>query len=120
MSRNLPYDRSQRLAERVCELVSEIVQVELADPRFEGVRITRVRLTKDLRLARVNYLVEPNTEAKKKKAREGLEGAKAYVRSSIAESITFRFVPEVRFCYDDAMEEGARVEELLKTVTRGS
>lgn len=117
-SRNLPYDRTQRIADSIYDLVSEIVQRELSDPRLADVTITRVRLTKDMRLARVNYLVSPPTDDAKKTALEGLNSAKGYLRKVVAESISFKFVPDLCFYYDDAMEEGNKVEELLKIIAR--
>lgn len=114
MQKNLPYDRAQRVADEIYKLVSEVVLNDLSDPRLNGVRITRAKMTKDLRLARLFFhMGDDVTEADKKEAIRGLHSTKGYLKRRIGEEINLKFMPDIDFFYDDAIDTSDRIEELL-------
>jgi ribosome-binding factor A len=94
--------------------VAEILQTELKDPRLPLVTCTRVSVTNDLKSAKL-YVSVLGDEARKKGAMKVLEGATGYVRRLLAQRLSLRTAPEVRFVFDPSIEYGIRLEELLQS-----
>jgi ribosome-binding factor A len=99
---------------RVNELCREIIAEELEvidDERLELVTITHVDVDKDLSRARVEFasLGEGEDEAK-----EALEDHRIRLQGAIGRQARLRRTPELRFELDQAIEQGARIEELLR------
>ena len=105
--------RKERLADQVRDILGGcFLGGQLRDPRLSGVTITFVKLSADLQVATVYYRLFD--KAALKDAQIGLEKCKGFLRTQLADSLTMRRVPELRFFYDESVERGARVEELLR------
>ena len=104
--------RQQRVAKQIQQSISTIVEVELSDPRLQLVTFTEVRITPDLRSALVFYSwLGP--QAERAQVGEGLERAKGLIRRELGRRLSLRFVPELRFEYDDSAERAERIQRLL-------
>ncbi|HLV60228.1 MAG TPA: 30S ribosome-binding factor RbfA [Fredinandcohnia sp.] len=108
-------DRATRVAHHIQEELGRILTRGLKDPRVGFVTITGVELSPDLRHARVYYSVM-GTEEEKRQTAEGLDAAKGFLKREVARALSLRYVPELRFLYDDSAERGARIEKLLREV----
>jgi ribosome-binding factor A len=104
--------RPEQLAEVIREEVSQIVGYELEDPRVQGVTVTDVRVTENLRDASV-YVLTVGTEAERAEAMKALQKAAPYVRRQLGTVLNLRYTPELHFVRDTVEESAARVEELL-------
>lgn len=113
----MPNYRIQRLAERIKEELSDILQRELKDPRLGFVSITDVELTRDLQVAKV-YVSVLGSEEEKATSLETLQRAKGFLRTEIGRRIQMRHVPDLLFKFDTSIEHGARVHELLLELER--
>jgi ribosome-binding factor A len=107
--------RPQQLAELIREELSQIVGYELEDPRVATATVTDVRVTENLRDARVFVLVE-GTDDEKTLALKALTKAAPYVRRQLGLALNLKFTPELHFVRDTVEEKAARVEELLAQV----
>ena len=107
--------RPQQLAELIREELSQIVGYELEDPRVEAATVTDVRVSENLRDARVFVLVE-GTDDEKTLALKALTKAAPYVRRQLGLALNLKFTPELHFVRDTVEEKAARVEELLAQV----
>lgn len=116
--KNLPYDRSARIADAIYEIISTSVLNEVSDPRLKGVLITNVRMTRDLGTVRVNFHLSKATEEMKRAAMKGLLSSRGLFKRSIASQISLRFMPEIEFHYDESVDAEERIEELLKAANR--
>jgi ribosome-binding factor A len=105
-----------RRPEKVAELIrAEVIQVvgyELDDPRIVTVTVTDVRVSDNLRDARV-FVTAEGTEEEKAAALKALQKAAPYVRRQLSQSLNLRYTPELHFVRDTVEESAARVEELL-------
>jgi ribosome-binding factor A len=82
------------------------------DPRLAGITITGVEVTKDLLIAHIYYTVlEAGDNGKE--ARAGLEHAKGFLRTQLAERVELRFVPDLIFDRDTSAEYGQRIDAIL-------
>ncbi|HEV2283491.1 MAG TPA: 30S ribosome-binding factor RbfA [bacterium] len=109
--------RIARLRELFKEETSTILQRNMRDPRIGFVSVTDVELSPDLRHARVFVSVYGDAEAKAR-TMEGLRSAEGFVRTELAHRIRLRYTPEVTFRIDESIEQGDRVNRLLRQVTK--
>jgi ribosome-binding factor A len=113
-----PGHRHERVAEEIRHEISILLAGELKDPRILGlVTVTEVRLTPDLRQARV-FVSVMGTEAEQASTLEGLDAASGFVRRELTERLRLRRAPEIHWVLDKSGEYGARIEDLLRQVKR--
>lgn len=101
---------------RVNELLREVVAEEVArlkDPRLGFVTITGVDVAPDLRSARVYYSVLGD-EAQQRDSRETLERSAPHIRYEVGRQVRLKYLPELRFETDEAIDRGMRIEQLLR------
>ncbi len=116
MNRNLPYNRAERLAHEMLQVLAQAVATEVADPRVKGARITRVRMTSDLRLARISFYLHDSTPEQQEAALAGLMRAAGFLKRRIGREITLKFMPELTFFYDEKIDGVVRIEELIDSL----
>ena len=109
------YSRSQRVGELIGQIIADTIRQKLDDPRILPVTITQVRVTKDLRLARVYYSLSGDA-AQKAAAQQGLEKAAGLFKKVLDQELDLRFMPQLTFCYDESLDHAERIERLLKEV----
>jgi len=110
MPRDFP--RSRRIAEQIQRELSDIIRVELKDPRVGMITITDVEMTVDNAHAKVFFTVlgqQPRID----EAAAGLQHAAGYLRSQLAQRIKIRVVPQLHFEYDASVERGIRLSQLI-------
>jgi len=110
MPRDFP--RSRRIAEQVQRELSDIIRLELKDPRVGMITITDVEMTPDNAHAKVFFTVlgqQPRID----EAAAGLQHAAGYLRSQLAQRIKIRIVPQLHFKYDASVERGIRLSQLI-------
>jgi ribosome-binding factor A len=105
--------RPERLAESLREEITEIVGYELEDPRLEAVTVTEVRVSPDLRDAKVFVLIEGD-ENEIREAMKALHNAEKFVRSQVAMSLNINHAPHIHFARDTVEEKAERIESLLE------
>lgn len=105
--------RTQRLSDVILSEIAMLLLKTIKDPRLERVTITSVRVTDDLRLARIFYSCNEELAAQVK---EGLDSAKGFIRSHLAKELQLRLVPELEFRFDISMIRQLEMERLLKEI----
>lgn len=110
--------RPERVAELIQREVVEILDRHLRDPRIRGVTVTDVEVTSDLQYATIFVSTLEGGETRAQ-ALKGLGKAAPAVRHLLAPRLGLREVPEVRFKFDESLERGQRVEELLRKIETG-
>lgn len=105
--------RPERLAEALREQITEIVGYELEDPRLIGVTVTDVRVSDNLRDAKVYVMIE-GSEPEIKEAMKALQHAASYVKQQVALGLNLHHAPHLHFARDTVEEKAARIEELLR------
>ena len=95
--------------------ISQILLDELKDPRIGLVTITKVAVSNDLRAAKVYYSVFGD-EQQKEESSQGLESAKGYIKRELGMRVRLKYMPEIQFLFDDSLEYGEHIEELLRDI----
>ncbi|MFL6208349.1 MAG: 30S ribosome-binding factor RbfA [Pyrinomonadaceae bacterium] len=107
--------RPEKVAELVREEIAQIVGYELADPRIGVVTVTEVRMSENLREARV-YVTVAGTDKEAAVALRALEHAAPYVRRQVAMELNLKRAPEIHFVRDTVEEKATRVDALLTEI----
>ena len=108
--------RIDRIEEQFRIELSEIIEREIHDPRIGLATVTHVKVSPDLRYARV-FVTVLGDAAERKKTLEGLRSAASYARHSLSKRLHhMKRIPELTFDYDEEVEKGIRIEELLDQI----
>jgi ribosome-binding factor A len=108
--------RVGRIEEQLRMELSEIIEREIQDPRIGLVTVTAVKVSPDLRHARVFISVLGDAE-QRKKSLQGLSSAAGFTRRALSQRLHhLRRIPELTFAYDESIETGSRIEKLLDEV----
>jgi len=107
--------RQERVSERIHHEVSDLLQNEMRDPRLASVTVTGASISPDLGLATIFVSILGDGEAKDD-AMAALERASGYIRRELAQRLSMRITPTVRFALDESWERGARVDALLDSL----
>jgi ribosome-binding factor A len=111
--------RPERVGQMMRREIAEILEHRLRDPRVSSmVSITDVEVTQDLSFARV-FVSTLVTGAERERVLEALKAAAGFVRHELRPRLGLREVPEVRFVFDESLERGARVDEILRRIEAG-
>jgi ribosome-binding factor A len=101
---------------RVNEAVREVVSARLAeglrDPRIGFVTVTSVDTSPDLRHARVYVSVLGDAE-QREATMAGLESAHGVLQLAVARELRMKHTPTLEFLFDESIERGMRISELL-------
>ena len=109
----MDFQRSDRVADLLREILAELLRREIRDPRVQTVNLTAVNVTKDLKYAKIFFSVLGDSVGKSE-ALAGLKSASGFIRSKVAKQLNLRFVPSIEFIYDETEEEAQRIESLLR------
>ena len=107
--------RTERMGDVVRDLIAtSLMGGEMGDPRLQAITITAVKMSGDLQVASVFFRVfeDKNIDA----SLAGLSRAKGFFRSKLAKALDVRRAPELRFFYDKSIENGSRIEALLREI----
>jgi ribosome-binding factor A len=111
----MEYQRADRVGDLLVELISELLRKEIRDPRINAVTVTGVKVSKDLRHARVYFNLLGRQEDRKAVS-AGLKSATGFIRSKVAKQLNLRFVPTLEFFYDESEDEAQRIDHLLNQI----
>ena len=106
------YPRSRRIAEQIQRELSDIIRLELKDPRIGMITITDVEVSPDHAHARIFFTLLGDA-AKVQQTGEALQHAAGFLRSQLAHRIKLRTVPQLQFTHDASVERGMRLSRLI-------
>jgi ribosome-binding factor A len=112
--------RTERVAGEIREILGEIiVRGEIKDPRVRGAGIitfTHVRISGDLRQAKVFFTVHGLDDESLERVRHGLGSAAGYMRKRVGAQLRLKSTPALDFEVDRVFEQEARIDALLREV----
>lgn len=109
--------RLGRVNEEIMKAISHTITYELKNPDVTGmISVTRVTTTPDLKYAKVyvSLLNSKNNE----KTMNGLKESAGFIRSQVAKIVNLRITPELVFEYDDSIEHGEKIDNILKQISK--
>jgi len=102
--------RKSRVAELLRQAISDIVVLRIKDPRVQGITITEVRMSEDLKSAKVYFssLADGRVESHK--------NAGGFIRRQLRQELDLKYIPELSFFYDTSFDNFSHINKLLKQI----
>jgi ribosome-binding factor A len=117
----MPFHRIERVNSLMRQEISELLQRECKDPRLSSpVTIIGVETAPDMRHAKVFVSRLVGSEDEKRETLEALASASGFLRRELAERLRLRHIPDLTFEWDDSIERGAHLLNLLDKVSEES
>lgn len=109
-------NRLGRVDEELRKEISQVINYELKNPDVTGmVSVTKVKVTPDLKYAKVYVsILNPKSVEETMK---GLKESAGFIRSQVAKTVNLRITPELVFEYDDSIEHGEKIDNILKQIS---
>ncbi len=109
--------RLNRINEELRKELSSILAFELKNPNITGMlSVTKVKITPDFKYAKVYVSILNSKDVEK--TMQGLKESAGFIRSRIAKEINLRITPELVFELDDSLEQGMRIDSILKDLKK--
>jgi len=110
--------RIERVNQLIRQEISELLRRETKDPRLGGlISITKVETALDLKYAKV-FVSCLGSDEEKKATLNTLASASGFLHNELSKRIKLRHIPYLDFRWDDSLEKGAHILELLDRVNR--
>src|SRR5690349_18134963 len=110
MTRDFP--RAARIADQIQRDLSELIRLELKDPRVSLITISSVEVSRDLSHAKV-YVTSLAPGHSPGDTAAALQHAAGFLRSRLSATLKLRTVPQLQFVYDVSVERGIRLSDLI-------
>ncbi len=108
--------RIERVNQLIRQEISDLLRREVKDPRLsQFIAVTEVATSPDLRNAKV-YISFISDEQQKQDALDALAGASNFFRKEMARTLRLRRIPELSFHWDNSIERGAHIMNLIDDV----
>ena len=107
--------KQDRMSDRIREILSELLLMEVTDPALQGVTVTSVTLDREMEYAdvRVNALGD---ESREKEVMRGLERANGFLRREVGARVRIRRTPALRFHWDVALQHFEDIEAVFRRI----
>ena len=104
----------ERINSNIVKELSYILAQEIKDENIKFVTVTDCKVTNDLSFAKIYIRVfdldKIDTTLK------ALDKAKGFIKKMLSERIDIRHIPELQFVYDESLEEGKKIEDIISEI----
>ena len=110
--------RTQRLNRAIQQEISRLLEKDINDPRLSGlISITGVITSEDLRHVRV-YVSILGDEETRTQALKGFAAASGFIKKEVSTNLRMRHAPDFAFEYDDSIERGTEVLQIMEDLAK--
>lgn len=106
--------KGERVASDLMREISKILLTEIKDEDLKNVTITYATVTNDLSFAKVYFTTLD--DHKKDKVIHDMNNASSFFRSELASRLNLRHIPEIKFVYDESIEYGKKIEDIIEQI----
>jgi ribosome-binding factor A len=106
------FSRSERVGRQLQKELADLIRNGIKDPRLGMVTVQAVRLSRDLSHARVYFTLFDDSD--RKQQAQLLKDSSSFLRHEIGKRMRMRVTPVLEFVYDDSIEQGAHLSELIE------
>jgi len=112
----IPFSRADRVSGLIQEVLSELLKKKIHDPRLAMATISSVKVSRDLKLARIYFTIHGDRQ-KSEAAAQGFESARGFIKRSLAPRLGLRYMPDLKFFFDESFDYGSHIDQLLEKIT---
>ncbi|MBF0101478.1 MAG: 30S ribosome-binding factor RbfA [Desulfobacterales bacterium] len=109
------FTRSERVGTQIQKIISDMMHKDVNDPRLDLATITAVKMTEDLKFANIFFAISGG-QKNIDDASDGFKSASGFIKRELAKQLNLKYMPDIKFSYDDSFDTGARIELLLKQI----
>ena len=102
-----------RLNNTFAREISKIIHDEIKDKDIGFVTITEARITNDLSFAKIYFTTLDNN---REKVINTLNKASGFIRTLLCDRVKIRKMPEIKFVYDESIEYGKKIEDIIERI----
>jgi ribosome-binding factor A len=110
----IPFSRADRVSGLIQKVLSDILKKNIEDPRLKMATISSVKVSRNLKLARVYFTISGGKQ-NIKAAAEGFNSARGFIKRTLAQELKLKYMPDIKFFYDESLDYGAHIEELIES-----
>ncbi|MGB2867357.1 MAG: 30S ribosome-binding factor RbfA [Bacteroidota bacterium] len=107
--------RVEKVASIIKEEVGVIFQRNFTMAEYGLITVTEVRVTPDLKIAKIYVSIFGDAE-RKRKSLAMIEAQKSFVRSTLGHNIRLKFTPEISFYLDETIDHAMKLEGIFKKI----
>lgn len=111
----MPTQRQRRVADQIREILAELIQFEVGDPRLAGVTVMDVTIDRELMVATI-YVNALGGEEAQQDVMTGLSKAAGFLRRELGRRVRLQHTPELRFKWDETLEAAAKIDALIRAL----
>jgi ribosome-binding factor A len=112
-----PFSRADRVGGQIQRALSDLLRKRISDPRLQNATISEVKMSADLKLAKIYYTL-PDRGNALADAADGFNSANGFVKRTLARQLGLRYMPELKYYYDDSFDYGARIDSLIQSIKK--
>ena len=110
----IPFSRADRVGGLIQQVLSDILKKNIRDPRLKMATITGVKVSRDLKQARI-YFTTTGGIQKRGDTIKGFSSAHGFIKRTLAHELGLKYMPNIKFYYDESLEYGAHIDELIES-----
>jgi ribosome-binding factor A len=114
-----PFSRADRVGGQIQRALSDLLRKRISDPRLQNATISEVKMSADLKLAKIYYTLSGGENALDD-ALDGFNSANGFVKRTLARELGLRYMPELKYYYDDSFDYGAKIDSLIKSIKKNN
>lgn len=115
----MSYKRSDRVGDLIRQEIASLIQHgDIKDPRVGFVTITHVKMSPDLKEAKV-YFSQMGSEEDVETSRDGLNSASGLIRRRLAKTLNLKHIPHIEFFYDETIAYSDHIERVIRDLKKG-
>lgn len=105
--------RLQQVNASLQEAIARLLLTEMTDERLRRITVTHVEVSRDFGYARI-YVTALGNPKQRQDSFKALQNAGGHIRRTLAREIRMRAVPQLRFFYDESLDQAERIAQLLR------
>jgi len=107
--------RAIRVGDQILKEIAILLLNRVKDPRVQGVTVTGIKLSNDLRIGTVFFSIIGD-KSEVERALAGLNSAKGFIKREIGLRMKLRYTPEIKFVYDPSLESGTHLDRIFEEI----
>ncbi len=117
MYSNKPYKRSERMSDEIQHIMGEVFISDFTVPNAGLLTVSKVEITSDLRLAKI-FVSLLNSKLTSEEVITYLKENRKVIRYHLGKRLNAKYVPDVRFYYDDSLKKAEKIGTLLNNIKK--
>ncbi len=109
------FSRSDRVGGEIQKVLADVLRKDIKDPRLKMAVVTGVKMSRDLKSARV-YFTVTGDKKERELAIEAFDSAHGFLKRTLASRLGLRYMPKLKFFHDNSFDYGSHIDDILRSL----